>query len=192
MRLKRKPAHQADKLPLGKIFGGCIMAFGIILIILAGFSTWQNWIADNSSLMAIGFILPMLGIAVYFPELLTSTGRKAISSTRICVYLIICMFVFLYVKIGWQCHHFSDLQLGRNWVYLLGIALGSNVLQSFFENRITERKHLNLPYVLVNTGPNAAPTPPVESISVQDQSIIHPMPPVHPPDYIIKSYDTQL
>lgn len=84
------------------------------------------------SLPAVSFFIIMLGIAFVFPELL-SDESKGLSTMRVIVFMVVSVFVVIAIKIGWAATNFDDFKLDRTWVYILGLAFGSKVFQSFSE-----------------------------------------------------------
>lgn len=84
------------------------------------------------ALPAVSFFLIMLGMAFVFPDMLQDGNN--LSTMRVIVYMVVSVFVIVAVKIGWEAENFDDFKMDRTWVYILGLAFGSKVFQSFSEN----------------------------------------------------------
>jgi hypothetical protein len=189
----RKFINQAERLSVSQIFGAVLLFLGVSTLLILGMIQWAAQRpneTDISSLMAIGFFLIMLGIAFFFPDMLKS--NNVTSTMRVAIYMIISVFVFLCVKIGWNCSSFEKFELNSNWTYLIGIALGSKAVQSFSENRLGANLNTNglAPGPLRNTGPSPGqgPSPlPNAFVPLHDSSTIGNPPPAGPPAFITQN-----
>jgi uncharacterized membrane protein HdeD (DUF308 family) len=181
---RKKWYHQIS---FSKVLGVIMLICGILIMLGIGFSEWLNKKPDPnlSSLMSIGFLLIMLGIAFFFPDMLKSGATDNTSSMRVAVYMIVCVFVLLCVKYGWNCYSFADLKLDSTWAYILGAALGSKAIQTFGESKNPKA------FVPIggnqgsqNTGPSSISSASVIGNSfapVHDPSTINNRPPLNPP-----------
>lgn len=134
MKKQRRFINQPQKMTISQIFGAIILFSGILVMsIPLLIDAFTKVSIDRSAIAAIGFLKIMLGLALFYPEMLEGP-RQAISSMRVTVYMIISVFVFLTVKIGWTVGSFADFKLDETWAYILAIALGGKAIQSLGEN----------------------------------------------------------
>jgi hypothetical protein len=142
MAPERKFVDSPFRLTVAQIIGVCIIFTGIIVLVWVGVYAFNKGKSaeDTSSIMAIGFFLIMIGFPFYYPDMLKSASKDTVSSMRVIVYMIVSVFVFLSVKIGWSVGKYSEFALDRTWAYILAIALGSKALQSFGENNWLGRR----------------------------------------------------
>jgi hypothetical protein len=184
---KRKLINQPSPLSFSQIFGAFLLAIGtltlLIMVVIQWFST-QPGEKDNSALIAMGFFLIMLGIAFFFPDMLKSGKNDITSTMRVATYMIVSVFVFLVVKVGWNCTSMNNFTLDKTWAYLVGIALGSKALQSFSENGIFNSKDAGVASQPINT-PLAASGD--LSVPLHPQTNINTPPPNNAPNYITKT-----
>ncbi|BAU55660.1 hypothetical protein [Mucilaginibacter gotjawali] len=177
----RKILHQQQDFSIGQIFGAVIVALGIITILGCGiYEIWENGCADQkavSSVMSIGFLLAMLGMAFFFPDLLKSKRDGTTSSMRMAVFMIVAVFVFLVVKISWTCPSLKDFQLDSTWAYVIAAALGAKTVQSFSENRNITSTSSNI--ATTNNDSN-------KDIPLHDLTTIDAPPPTTIPAHILK------
>jgi hypothetical protein len=52
---------------------------------------------------------------------------------RFVVLAIVLVFSAITIKIGWQTSSFEDFKINTTWVYILGLAFGAKVAQTFNE-----------------------------------------------------------
>jgi O-antigen/teichoic acid export membrane protein len=97
----------------------------------------------DASLAALGFLSIMLSLTFIFPELLKGGPNENMSTMRVAVYMIICVFVFLIVKIGWACTSFEGFQISAGWVSIIVAALGGKAIQSVAENNVYAKRAEN-------------------------------------------------
>lgn len=120
--------------------GGLVLTVAVDLF---GSAWWChqpiNCRLDAGALPAISFLFLMLSIAFLFPDMLEDSS-KMLSTMRVIVYMVVCVFVFIAIKLGWGASNFDDFHIDRTWVYILGLAFGSKVFQSFSEGMDGEGK----------------------------------------------------
>ncbi|RYY62546.1 MAG: hypothetical protein EOO05_02400 [Chitinophagaceae bacterium] len=135
MKRERRFIRQASRMTFTQIIGAVMTFAGVLILVFTvvyGFFV-DRPPAQESTVVAIGFFLIMLGLAFLFPEMLEGPGQS-VSSMRVTVYMVVSVFVFLAVKIGWATGSFAEFQLDSTWAYILAIALGSKAVQSLGEN----------------------------------------------------------
>lgn len=88
---------------------------------------------DNGAIPACSFFFIMLGVAFCFPEMLQDE-TKALSTMRVVVFMVVSVFCIITVKLGWTMSSFEQFTIDKAWIYILGLAFGSKVFQSFSEN----------------------------------------------------------
>lgn len=115
--------------------------FGALLVVLglAGFATavGLRFSSDANSpgeLPAASLLFILIGMAFYFPQLLEDEN-KGLSTMRLMTFMVVSLFSVVAMKIGWLAHTFEDWKVTETWVYILGLAFGSKLFQSFSENK---------------------------------------------------------
>jgi hypothetical protein len=135
----KKFIHQAYNLSIMQIAGIVLLLIGMLTLITIGiYECSANGGQSVSSLIAIGFFIIMLGILFVFPDMIKSGKTDETSTMRVVTYMIVSVFVFMCVKLGWDCKTFKDFQIDRTWAYILGIALGSKAAQTFGEGKTVD------------------------------------------------------
>ena len=83
----------------------------------------------------MSFVFLLLGSAFVLPGLLRekSNDDQSYSTMRFVVLAIVLVFSAITIKIGWQTSSFEDFKIDSTWVYILGLAFGSKVAQTFNE-----------------------------------------------------------
>jgi hypothetical protein len=89
---------------------------------------------------AVAFLIVMLGISFLFPDMLKGGPNETISTMRVAVYMIVCVFIFLAVKIGWSTKSFQDFEIKSGWVSIIIAALGGKAVQSLAENNVYAKR----------------------------------------------------
>ncbi len=120
--------------PLFKKFGLILLMLGCLGMLAAaiiGYTTVSE--SDNGSLIAVSFLLVMLGISFCFPTLLEESEGQ-VSTMRIIVFAVTMVFCVIYIKLGWQQSSFSSFTVSNAWIYILGLAFGSKAFQRYGEN----------------------------------------------------------
>jgi Ca2+/Na+ antiporter len=177
----RKILHQQQPFSIGQIFGAIVVALGIITILGCGiYEIYKDGCANQkavSSVMSIGFLITMLGMAFFFPDLLKSKLDGTTSTLRIAVFMVVAVFVFLVVKIGWTCPSLKEFQLDSTWAYVLAVALGAKTVQSFSENRNIIRN---------SSGDLASGNDGSQDVPLHDLTTIDAPPPSTIPAHILK------
>jgi|GEM_PF-2049815 len=86
----------------------------------------------NGALPAVSLFFILLGMVFHFPELLQDES-KGFSTMRVVVFMVISVFIIIAMKLGWQVTTFAEWKVEQTWVYILGLAFGSKVFQTFSE-----------------------------------------------------------
>ncbi len=107
---------------------------GLLIAVLAGPSLH---IPENGGVPAASVFFVMIGMAFYFPDLLQGPDG-GFSTMRVVVFMVVLVFVILTVKIGWHTESFDEFRIDSTWVYILGLAFGGKVFQSFGEKEKDE------------------------------------------------------
>jgi hypothetical protein len=84
----------------------------------------------------------MIGMCFYFPSLLEES-KGEVSTMRVVVFAVVMVFVFIYVKIGWNAGLFEEFKIDSTWVYILGLAFGSKAIQKFAEEEEEGNRNAN-------------------------------------------------
>lgn len=115
------------------------------------------------ALPAVSLFLVLLGMTLYFPELL-SDENKGLSTMRVVIFMIISVFIIIAMKIGWEATGFSDWDITPTWVTLIGLAFGGKMIQSLSEQLRQRAITSNAISLRAGTRP-AASTPALRNIS---------------------------
>lgn len=113
-------------------FGSVLMAVGILGFVFAG--AWRMWQGESApgELPAIALVLIFVGLVANHPKLLRD-DTAAVSSMRVVMFGLFCVFAVLTVKAGWNAQDIGGLNIGAGWAALLGAAMGGKAVQSFSE-----------------------------------------------------------
>lgn len=112
---------------LNQIIGAAMFVVGAAIFLIAAFMN-----VPSGSVPAAAFLIIILAIGCYFPELFQD-GSNAPSTLRICVLMVVAVFTLIMVKVGWEIHDLSKFYANESWIYILGLAFGAKVTQSFAE-----------------------------------------------------------
>lgn len=115
------------KRDLNQIIGAIMFIAGAAVFMIAAFMNVQS-----GSVPAAAFLIIIIAIGCYFPELFQD-GSSAPSTLRICVLMVVAVFTLIMVKVGWEIHDLSQFDVKDSWIYILGLAFGAKVTQSFAE-----------------------------------------------------------
>jgi hypothetical protein len=115
------------KKDLNQIIGAIMFVGGAAVFMIAAFMNVQS-----GSVPAAAFLIIIIAIGCYFPELFQD-GSSAPSTLRICVLMVVAVFSVIMVKVGWEIHDLSKFDASDSWIYILGLAFGAKVTQSFAE-----------------------------------------------------------
>lgn len=118
-----------------KITGVSLIALGVmgfIASIIIGFCPALKEM-DNGAMPAGSFFFIVLGLAFSFPDMLQD-DTKSLSTMRVVVFMVVSVFCIVAIKIGWTAASFEQFTIDKAWIYILGLAFGSKVFQSFSEN----------------------------------------------------------
>ena len=140
------------KRELNQVIGAVMFAIGAIVFLVAGFMQVQS-----GSVPAAAFLIILLSIGCYFPELFQD-GSNAPSTLRICVLMVVSVFAVMTVKVGWVFTDFSQFFVHESWIYILGLAFGAKLTQSFAELISGKLGKKGGPSTVAGTGVNAAST----------------------------------
>ncbi len=109
---------------------------GIVLIVISILGLIASGIINyiivqaDGGLPAVSFFMLMVGIAFVFPELLQDSSNS-LSTMRVIVFMVVSVFCLLYVKMGWELKDMKLFTIDKAWIYILGLAFGGKVVQSF-------------------------------------------------------------
>lgn len=129
---EKKEALKAKNEKLQKWIGLGLVSIGLIGFLVEVIAGPALHIPDNGGVPAAAILFVMVGMAFYFPDLLQGPDG-GFSTMRMTVFMIILVFVVLSIKIGWQTSSFDEFRIDSTWVYILGLAFGGKVFQSFGE-----------------------------------------------------------
>ncbi len=126
---KLKFVKEDDNATTLQFFGGWLIFVGIfILLLISILNVWLN--SDFSRIAATSFLMVMLGISFVFPSMLQD-DNNGLSTMRVVVYMIVCVFIAFVVKDGWNIGKL--VEISPNWMYLILTALGGKTVQSYTE-----------------------------------------------------------
>jgi hypothetical protein len=124
----------------------------------------------DATIMALAFLLITISWPLIFPNMLRSSAKGEISSTRTVVFMLVAAFITLSVRVGWTDPSMEGLILGSGWVGILAVAFGAKTAQYYAENWPFSRNASAMPLTssvpLVNTtfgsnpGAPSGPNPP--------------------------------
>ncbi len=122
-----------------QIVGFVLILMGVISLMTCSF-LMENII---SSIIAISFLVTMLGVSFAFPSLLE--GNEGLSTMRIVVFMITNVICMLLLKVGWAAGITSLKQIGLDqyWMGVIAFVFGAKAIQSFFESKIAVAKENN-------------------------------------------------
>ena len=115
-------------------------AAAIVLSFIPASINFSNGIASDGTIAAVSVIFLLMGSAFAMPGLLreNSTDEQSFSTMRFIVLAVVLVFAAITIKIGWQTSSFEDFKINSTWVYILGLAFGGKVAQTFTEGGATE------------------------------------------------------
>ena len=107
----------------------------IVISLIPKAITYFDGIASDGTIASASFIFILLGSAFAFPGMLRekSTDDQSYSTMRFVVLAVVLVFSAITIKIGWQTSTFEDFKIDSTWVYILGLAFGGKVAQTFNE-----------------------------------------------------------
>jgi len=121
------------KIPDSKTAGRYLIITGVIGLVIAAILSFTIFSGtDRGAVPATSFLFIMIGMCFYFPSLLEE-AKGEISTMRVIVFAVVMVFVFIYVKLGWNAGTFEEFTIDSTWVYILGVAFGSKAVQKFAE-----------------------------------------------------------
>jgi hypothetical protein len=114
--------------------GAILMCLGIIIFIIFCIMVFSGKEVNSYNVpAAVAFLLVMLGISFLLPDMLKGGPNETISTMRVAVYMIVCVFIFLCIKYGWSVDSFAKMDVTSSWTYIVIAALGGKAVQSFGE-----------------------------------------------------------
>jgi hypothetical protein len=120
---------------LQRILGACLIGLGVLCFVLLLFIPKTGTSSfDSGEVAGVAMFFIMLGMGFFLPQLLAVPDGQGFSTMRLVVYMIVAVFVITAVKTGWNAESLADFTIDRSWVYILGLAFGSKVFQSFAES----------------------------------------------------------
>lgn len=110
-------------------------AAAIVLSLIPKAISYVDGIASDGTIASVSFIFLLMGAAFALPGLLreNSKDEQSYSTMRFVVLAIVLVFSAITIKIGWQTSSFEDFKINTTWVYILGLAFGAKVAQTFNE-----------------------------------------------------------
>lgn len=115
-------------------FGALLVVLGLAGFALAVVLRFGPVANSPGELPAASLLFILIGMAFYFPQLLEDEN-KGLSTMRLMTFMVVSLFSVVAMKIGWLARSFEDWKVTETWVYILGLAFGSKLFQSFNENR---------------------------------------------------------
>jgi hypothetical protein len=113
-------------------WGIILIAVGVFgLVLAAGLRFIQGFLVPGD-LPAVAMFLLLVGLVFYFPDLLQD-GSGGGSSMRVAVLMVVSVFVILTLKAGWTVTNLEELKIDPSWAWVLGVAFGAKMGQSFAE-----------------------------------------------------------
>jgi len=122
-----------ESTPLQHRLGALLLGTGMVGFVVATFGRWASTAPIPGEVPAVSLFFVIIGLVFYFPDLLKDE-TKATSSMRVVVLMTVSVFLLLTVKSGWSANSLSELKLDQSWAWVLAVALGGKVLQSFSEH----------------------------------------------------------
>jgi len=114
---------------------------GFVIAIVMSFIprsiNYNDGIASDGTITAVSIIFLLMGSAFVLPGLLreNSKDEQSYSTMRFIVLAVVLVFAAITIKIGWQTSSFEDFRIHSTWVYILGLAFGAKVAQTFTEDQ---------------------------------------------------------
>ena len=120
-------------LVVAAIFG---FAAAVVLSFIPSSINYSDGLASDGTLAAVSTVFLLMGSAFAMPGLLreNSKDEQSYSTMRFVVLAVVVVFAVVTVKIGWQTSSFEDFKIHSTWVYILGLAFGGKVAQTFTED----------------------------------------------------------
>ena len=190
MNMKRQWIQKHQRLTRFQIIGLALMATGLIIfagIAIASLNIFplKTTAIDESKLVAIAILFIMVGFAFSYPELLMGPDKTSYSVMRTAVFFIVCLFVFLIAKIGWNATSLADFQINAGWAAIITAALGSKAVQTFGEAKAATTENTNVSVTIPggkNNMFNASAT--LSDTLIHNPAQISQTPPTTPPPHI--------
>ena len=136
MRSPKKALDFLERIGQYLVIAG-ILGFvaAIVLSLIPKAISYVDGIASDGTIAAVSFVFLLLGSAFALPGLLreNSKDEQSYSTMRFVVLAVILVFSAVTIKIGWQTSSFEDFKINTTWVYILGLAFGAKVAQTFNE-----------------------------------------------------------
>lgn len=189
MALRRPIIRQANRFTIFQIIGTTLIILSILAMLTIGLLAFFGSRQDNEgAFVAVSFIFLLLGLALVFPDMLKSSAKGSLSTMRVLTFMVVGVFLFLCVKIGWSCKSFADFKIDSTWGIIITACLGSKAAQSFGEANAARAK-ASAPQPTQNTGPGPAPGPDPNpnNRAIHDISTLGNRPPKDPPPAIAKT-----
>ena len=126
-----------DKMPQFGMALICIAIVGFIVSLFVNNNISYNfW---GGTIPAISFLILMMGLVFKFPTMLEESPGQ-VSTMRIIVFAISMVFCVMYIRLAWNTSSLEGMKIDDKWVYILGLAWGSKVIQKFGEDNTPEDK----------------------------------------------------
>jgi hypothetical protein len=113
------------------------IGFGLIVVGVIGLSAaallrvfWGSVVPGDLPAVSMFFLL--IGLMFWFPDLIKDGGGGN-SSIRVAVLMVVSLFTILTLKAGWTVADIAELKIDSSWAWVLGVAFGAKMGQSFAE-----------------------------------------------------------
>lgn len=120
--------------------GGLLITLGVVGLTVAALMRWIAGSIAPGEVPAVSMFLFLIGLVFYFPDLLKEEKEGAGSSMRVAILMVVSVFVILTLKAGWTVTNLEELKIDPSWAWVLGVAFGAKMGQSFAEALGAEKK----------------------------------------------------
>jgi hypothetical protein len=131
----------------GEKIGAGLVALGVVGLSAAALARVFWGCLVPGDLPAVSMFLLLIGLVFWFPDLVKDGGGGN-SSMRVAVLMIVSLFLILTLKAGWEATKLDELKIDPSWAWVLGVAFGAKMGQSFAEALGAKKKtapHHKLP-----------------------------------------------
>jgi hypothetical protein len=115
-----------------EITGLVLIALGVIGLSAAALVRMIAGFVVPGDLPAVSMFLLLIGLVFWFPDLVKDGGGGN-SSMRVAVLMVVSLFTILTLKAGWTVASIAELKIDSSWAWVLGVAFGAKMAQSFAE-----------------------------------------------------------
>lgn len=140
----RKLIDQFSRVTVLQIIGIVLLCFGIFIFVLFTIlSLFGVDLKSQGTAAAIAFMVILIGVCFLFPDMLKGGVNETVSTMRVSVFSVTCVFIFFCIKYGWDKGDFASIGINAYWTSIIIAALGGKAVQSFAENNAINK--LNTP-----------------------------------------------